>query len=271
MYGLLSVSFGTSHEETRVKTIDAINGKLQEEFSDWPFYTAWSSQRLISKVKKERGEEHDTVEMALARMSADGIDDVIVSTMCLMQGAEMAKITKAVNAWLAVGGRAACITKPILWSPEDRQAVARIIRDEFAGIPPEDAVLLMGHGTEVGSVVYGPNNVYGKVQAELYALGCKRFFIATVEGRPSLDDVWSLVEACGAPCVHLAPLMIVAGDHALNDMAGEEEGSWASRVKAHGLRAEPYLKGLGEYEGVQQLVCEHVRQAIMLREVALRG
>lgn len=271
MNGLLSVSFGTSHEETRAKTIDAINEKLQAEFPDWPFYTAWSSQRLISKVKKERGEEHDTVEMALARMAADGIDDVIVSTMCLMQGAEMAKITKMVNAWLAAGNRAARITKPMLWSSDDRQTVARIIRDEFADIPPEDAVMLMGHGTEVGSVVYGPNDVYGRVQAEFATLGCKRFFVATVEGRPSFDEMWPLIEACGAPCVHLAPLMVVAGDHALNDMAGDDEDSWASRIKARGLRAEPLLKGLGEYEGIQELVCEHVRQSIMLREVTLRG
>lgn len=271
MHGLLSVSFGTSHEGTRVKTIDAINERLRAEFLDWPLYTAWSSQFLVSKVKEERGELHDTVEMALARMAADGIDDVIVSTTCLMQGVEMARITQAVNAWVSAGRRFAGMTKPLLWSVDDRRAVARIIRDEFSPVVPDDgALLLMGHGTEVGSV-FGANDVYGQVQAELAALGCRWYFVATVEGRPTFDDVWPLVQASGAQRVHLAPLMIVAGDHALNDLAGDGEGSWANMIRARGLQAEPVLKGLGEYEGIRKLVCDHVQQAMILREVSMRG
>lgn len=271
MHGLLSVSFGTSHEEARAKTIDAINDKLRGEYPDWPLYTAWSSEFLVSKVKEEHGELHDTVEMALSRMAADGIDDVIVSTTCLMQGVEMARITKAVNEWLAGGRRCARLTKPLLWSVDDRRTVARVIRDEFAPIVPEgEALLLMGHGTEVGSVV-GANDVYGRVQAELLALGCGRYCVATVEGRPTLDDVWPLVEASGARRVFLAPLMIVAGDHARNDMAGDGVDSWASKIRARGLQVEPILKGLGEYEGIRQLVCDHVEQAMILREVDLRG
>ena len=266
MRGMLFVSFGTSHEDTRVKTIDAIQAKVRAAFPNCVPYSAWTSGVIIKKVAAERGEHHDTLDEALARMDADGVDDLIVSTTCLMHGAEMAKIEKAVIPWAAERNIPTQIAEPLLNSPDDRAAVARAIADEFAGLGADDAVLLMGHGSPVSG-----NEVYRQVQDAFRAQGSDRFFVATVEGEPTFDDVLPLVQASGAARVHLAPLMIVAGDHAKNDLAGEDDDSWASRVAACGLEAVPVLKGLGEYAGIQQLVCDHVEQALMLREVALRG
>lgn len=266
MKGMLFVSFGTSHEDTRVKTIDAIEAKVRAAFPDCAPYSAWTSGKIVRKVAAERGEHHDTLDEALARMDADGVTELIVSTTCLMHGAEMAKIEKAVIPWAAERNIPTEIAEPLLNSPDDRSAVARAVADEFAGLGADDAVLLMGHGSPTSS-----NEVYVQMQEAFRAQGRDRFFVATVEGAPTFEDVMPSIEASGAARVHLAPLMIVAGDHAKNDLAGEDDDSWASRVTARGFEAVPVLKGLGEYAGIQQLVCDHVEQALMMREVALRG
>ena len=265
MKGLLSVAFGTSYEQTRVKTIDAVEASLRAEFPDFAFYSAWSSGSIVSKVKAERGEHHDTLDEAFARLSADGVDDLIVSTMFLMHGGEMAKVVRAVESWMAPGARSAHIAEPLLSSAADRQTVARVICDEFASVPESDALLLMGHGSSQGA-----NEVYDGVQSELHALGRTRFFVATVEGTPTFEDAWELIAKSGASCVHLAPLMIVAGDHAVNDMAGGDD-SWASRIEAGGFRTEVVMRGLGECEGIRRLVCDHAHDAAVVREVDLRG
>lgn len=264
--GMLLVSFGTSHEETRMRTIDAIESKVREAFPKCTHYSAWTSGVIIKKVAAERGEHHDTLDEALARIDADSIEDLVVSTTCLMQGAEMTKIKDAVSIWARRRKIPVYYAEPLLNSPDDRVAVARVLCEEFADLADDEAVLLMGHGSPVRG-----NEVYSGLQEELDKLGCKRIFVATVEGEPKFEDAIPLVEASGARRVHLAPLMIVAGDHAKNDLTGEDKNSWASMVSARGLEPIPHLKGLGEYAGIQQLVCDHVNQALVLREVALRG
>lgn len=268
--GMLFVSFGTSHEDTRIKTIDAIEAKIHAAFPNCTPYSAWTSGVIIKKVKAERGEHHDTLEEALARMTADGIEDLIVSTTCLIDGAEMAKIKKAVWAWADENDVLTHVADPLMASTYDRAAVAQAICDEFSFIGKDEALLLMGHGTSEEGFVE-TNAVYGKLQDELHAKGRPRFFVATVEGEPTFDDALKLIEECRARCVYLAPLMIVAGDHAKNDLAGDGEDSWASQLKARSLQVKAVLKGLGEYDGIQQLACDHVDHALMVREVALRG
>ena len=265
MRGLLSVCFGTSHADTRERTIDAIEASLQREFPDRAFYSAWTSSRIVAKTR-ERGELHDTLDEAFSRLDADGVNDLVVSTMCLMPGKEMAMIARGVEVWANSHGHSAYLADPLLATEGDRRAVARIVRDEFSFVGDDDALLLMGHGcADVDS------DVFSNLQSELHAQGRRRFFVATVEGAPSFEDALPLIDACGAQRVYVAPLMIVAGDHAKNDMAGAGEDSWASRLRASGKQVEVVMKGLGEYEGIHQLVCDHVREALMIREVALRG
>lgn len=256
MKGLLSVSFGTSYADTRVKTIDAVDGKLASAFPDRSFYSAWTSSRIMAKVLAERGERHDSLAEAFERLSADGVDDLVVASTCLMNGNETRKIAEAAREWASTGGRVAYVAEPLLSSPEDHAAMARAIADQFASVPGTDAVLLMGHGSPFGS-----NRLYSDLQDALHALGKDWFFVATVEGEPTFEDAVSLLEKRGADRVVLAPLMIVAGDHARNDLAGDDEDSWASMLGARGFETEAVLKGLGEYAAVQQLVVDHARAA----------
>ena len=255
MKGLLSVSFGTSYADTRAKTIDAIDAKLAAAFPDRAFYSAWTSPRIMAKVLAERGEHHDSLDEAFARMDADGVDDLVVATMCLMQGGEMRKISETARAWAAQGDRVVRVARPLMASQADHAAAARAIADEFSDVNEGEAVLLMGHGSSFGS-----NDLYADVQTELRALGKDDFFVATVEGEPIFEDVLPLIEASGITRVHLAPFMIVAGDHARNDMAGGDD-SWASQLSARGIEVEVVLKGLGEYQAIQQLVVDHASSA----------
>ena len=266
MKGLLSVSFGTSHEETRGKTIDVVEEKLRAEFPDMAFYSAWTSKHIIEKVKAERGEHHNTLDEALEQLTADGVDDLAVASTCLMRGIETRKIDKAVHAWESVSGRSACIAPPLLSASEDRKAVARVIGEEFSSVPDEDALLLMGHGS-----AHESNKAYGEFLNVLRSFGHKNYYVATVEGQPAFDDVLPVIESSGVTRVHLAPLMFVAGDHAKNDLAGDSPDSWKSRIEACGMQTEVVMRGLGEYEGIHELVCEHVKDALLIREVALRG
>lgn len=256
MKAVLSVSFGTSFVETREKTIDQIDAKAAAAFPDRAFYTAWTSGIIVRKVRAERGEHHDTLAEAFAHLDADGVDDLVVATTCLLQGGETNKVEQAVSAWLAQGGRLARIARPLLATDEGCAELARVVRDEFTAEVGDDALLLMGHGSP-----NGPNYVYDQVQSELRALGCDRYFVATVEGTPTFDDVVDAVVECGANRVCLAPLMIVAGDHANNDLAGDGDESWKSLLEARGLATRPILRGLGEYEGVQDMICKRALEA----------
>lgn len=256
MKGLLSVSFGTSYADTRAKTIDAIDAKLAEAFPDRAFYSAWTSPRIMAKVLAERGEHHDSLDEAFARLDADGVDDLVVSTMCLMQGGEMRKITEAAHAWAAQEGHTVHLADPLLSDSADHVAMAQALADEFSHVPATDAVVFMGHGSAIGS-----NQLYSDVQVALHAIGKHNFFVATVEGTPTLDDATLQLESFGAGRVWLAPLMIVAGDHARNDLAGDGEESWTNRLAARGFETEVVLKGLGEYAAVQNLAVDHARDA----------
>ena len=262
MKALLSVSFGTSYEETRIKTIDVIDELLASAFPGRALYSAWTSGRIVARVRAERGEHHDTLEEAFERMGADGVDDLLVAVTCLMDGHEMRKITSAVKAWESEGaGRNARVARPLLSSQEDREAMATAVCEEFSDVSADEAVLLMGHGSPKG-----PNEVYGQIQDLLAGRGRANFLVATVEGEPVFEDALAALEQLGPSRVYLAPFMFVAGDHAINDMAGEDDDSWVSRLKAHGFQVEVVLKGLGQYPAVQRLVVDHALSADCLAD-----
>ena len=168
----------------------------------------------------------------------------------------MRKISEAAHAWAAQGERTVRLADPLLTAPADHAAMAQALADEFAHVPATDAVVFMGHGSAMGS-----NQLYSDVQDALHAIGKRNFLVATVEGTPTLDDAMHELESLGSDRVWLAPLMIVAGDHARNDLAGDGEESWTNRLAVCGFETEVVLKGLGEYAAVQKLAVDHARDA----------
>ena len=257
MKGVLCVSFGTSHASTRVKTIEAIENKLRESFPDRKLYSAWSSAVIRKKVLEERGELHDSVEEAFSKARCEGVDDLIVATTFLMPGREMKRVEEAVASWAAEGSCNVSFAKPLLSTKDDLRQLVDAVCAEFSQIGDDEALLLMGHGSKRGS-----NDVYYQIQDLLRTSGHPQFFVATVEGEPTFEDVLPVVLASNARTVYLAPLMIVAGDHANNDLAGPGEGSWQSILRDEGMQTQAMLKGLGEYAGVQAMICAHAQTAL---------
>ena len=254
--GLLAVSFGTSVNETRRKTIDAIENDMREAFPDYKLYRAWTSGMIIKKLKKRDKLQIDTVKEAVERMLAEGITEVIVQPTHVINGIENDQMIADV---LAYRERFSDIRfgTPLLTSEEDSAAVIRAVMEEFGEISKDTALVFMGHGT-----THYANSIYAALDYKFKDMGYSNVFLGTVEAYPSMETLKKLVRAHGAKRVILAPFMVVAGDHAMNDMSGEDEDSWRSRFEAEGFQVECVLKGLGEYRGVRKLYMDHIRAAL---------
>ena len=259
--GLLAVSFGTLHKETCDKTIGAIEGALAEAFPDHALYRAWTSRFIIKKLRESHGIHCDTLEEALQRMAADGIKEVLVQPTHLLDGFENEKM-KQVLAELADPFDSIRIGANLLDSESDIDAVSRIVLEDIYSeccCDDASALVLMGHGNRHDPA---SNEVYHMLQKRLADQGYHRVFVGTVEGSPNLEDVLAALQKHGSITkAFVTPLMIVAGNHALNDMAGEGEDSWVNQIKGVGISAVPIIKGLGEYKAVQQLFIDHATAA----------
>lgn len=256
--GLLAVSFGTSVNETREKTIDAIERELAAACPDCQLYRAWTSRMIIRKLKQRDQVQIDTVKEAFARMLADGITEVMVQPTHVIKGIENEQMMEEIRSFsehfekISVG-------EPLLSSEEDFRKVIEAVMEEQEDLEEQEALVFMGHGTE-----HHVNPVYAALDYMFKDLGYENVHVGTVEAHPSFASVLRLVKASDVKKVRLAPFMVVAGDHAMNDMAGGEEDSWKSLLEAEGYEVTCVLKGLGEYKGIQKLYAEHARQAELL-------
>ena len=254
---LLVVSFGTSFNDSRRLTIGGIESALEAAFPDYSLRRGFTSQIIIDHVKKRDGVTIDNVGEALDRAVANSVKTLVVQPTHLMNGFEyndlMDELAQYADAFekMSVG-------QPLLSSDEDFQTVAKAI---VAATKEYDdgktAICFMGHGTEADS-----NSVYAKMQQVLSDMGAEHYYIGTVEASPSLDDVLKQVKAGEYTRVVLEPLMVVAGDHANNDMAGDDEDSWKSAFEAADYEVVPVLRGLGEISEIQQIYVTHAQQAV---------
>ena len=231
---LLVVSFGTSYNDSRRLTIGAIENAMEEAFPEYAVRRGFTSQIIIDHVKSRDNVAIDNVKQALDRAVENGVKTLVIQPT-----------------HLAIG-------KPMLTSEADFQAVEQAITEATAEYDDgKTAICFMGHGTEAAS-----NAVYETLQDQLTQSGHENYYIGTVEAEPSLDTVLSAVQKGTYERVILVPLMIVAGDHANNDMAGEEADSWKSTFEAAGYQVECLLNGLGELESIQKILVEHAQDAI---------
>ena len=255
---LLVVSFGTSYNDSRRLTIGAIEKQLEEAFPDYSVRRAFTSQIIIDHVQSRDNVKIDNVKEALDRAVANNVKTLVVQpTHLMMDGIEYTDLVNEVANY-ADAFEHLEISAPLLTEDADFDAVAAAITEATAQYDDgETAICFMGHGTEAES-----NKVYAKMQALLTDKGFANYYVGTVEATPSLEDLLALVKQGSYKKVVLEPLMVVAGDHANNDMAGDEEGSWKTEFEKAGFETECMLKGLGENEAIRNIYVEHARQAI---------
>ena len=255
---ILVVSFGTSSNDSRDITIGAVEKAIADEFPGYEVRRAFTAQKIIDKLRKRDGVEIDNVTQALDRAVADGVKRLVIQPTHLMNGLEYQDI---MDEWEKYQGDFEQIVtgEPLLSSDEDFLAVSEaIVGATAADDDGETAIVFMGHGTEADS-----NQVYGKMQDTLADGGHGNYYVGTVEAEPRLEDIIGALKKAGKyKRVVLCPLMLVAGDHANNDMAGEEEDSWKSVLEAEGYEVDCRIHGLGELEDIREIYVAHVKDAV---------
>ena len=276
---LLVVSFGTSFNDSRAEDIKGIEDALAEAFPDWSVRRAFTAQIIINHVQARDDEQIDNMQQALDRAVANGVKNLVVQPTHLMHGAEYDEMVEAIDAYKDKFESVA-IAEPMLGEVgddatvinDDKAAVAQAITDEAvkeagydnmeAAAEDGTAFVFMGHGTS-----HTANVTYDQMQTQMDNLGFTNAFIGTVEGEPedtACDEVINKVKDAGFKKVILRPLMVVAGDHANNDMAGDDDDSWKSMFEASGDfdEIDCQIEGLGRIDAVEQLYVAHTQAAI---------
>ncbi len=254
---ILVVSFGTSYHESREITIGAIENAIEKDFSDYTVRRAFTSQMIIDILAKRDNIKIDNVEQALERAVSEGVQTLIVQPTHLMNGYEYRDMVHILEKYQHKFEKIA-LAEPLLTSHEDFQNVmGAMIKDTCQYDDGQTAICFMGHGTEAAS-----NQVYAKLQNMLKSNGYSHYFIATVEAAPTLEDIIPKIKKGSYRKVVLQPLMVVSGDHANHDMAGNEEGCWRAEFEKEGYEVECVLRGLGELERIQSIYIQHTQAAI---------
>ena len=274
---LLVVSFGTSFNDSRVADIKSIEDALQEANPDWSVRRAFTAQIIINHIQARDGEKIDNMEQALERAVANGVKQLVVQPTHLMHGAEYDEMCAAIDK-VRDQFESVEIAEPMLGEVgsdatvinADKEAVAKAVvaaalsesgyESTAAAKEAGVAYVLMGHGTAHVAKV-----TYSQMAAQMDKLGYENVFIGTVEGEPedtSCEAVIAAVKEAGYTTVVLRPLMVVAGDHANNDMAGADDDSWKTMFEAAGLTVNCQISGLGRIADVQALYVAHTKAAI---------
>ena len=272
---LLAVSFGTSFADTREKTIGAIERRLEERFPDCTVQRCFTSRMIRKKLLERDGLEIYSPEQAMRNAQEKGIRELIVQPLYLMHGFEHRRLMETVREAAPSFDKLA-VGKPLLSDDTDFSTMADAILRNLSAPEPDTAVVLMGHGNEkktrhipentkaeiMSARDIQDNAVFAGLQQSLRKAGADNYFVATVEGEPEIGDILPVIKERGFRKVVLAPFMVVAGDHARNDLAGEDEDSWKKIFTRSGFQVETVLRGIGEWEEVQDLFAAHAAQCM---------
>ena len=253
---LLVVSFGTSHAETREKTISAIEKNIAAVYPDYEVRRAFTSGMILKVLEKRDGIVIDNVAEAMNRLVSDGFEEVLVQPTHVIPGEEYDDMVGDAMMFEDQFEKIS-IGTPLLYGPEDYRKVIAAVMEQFPELGEREALVLMGHGTE-----HPVNAVYAALDYQFKDIGFPNVFVGTVEAYPGVETVLKHVEAFRPEKVVMLPLMVVAGDHAVNDMAGDEEDSWKSIFERAGYKVDCVLKGLGEFQAIRDIYIEHIGSLI---------
>lgn len=261
---ILVVSFGTTYPETLAKTIVAAEDRIRAAFPEFEVRRAFTSRMVIRRLAERDGLLVENEQQALARLQQEGFNEIYVQPLHVVAGAEYDKIKRVVLKMVHQPPYCAIkMGRPLLYftGQEDRpDDYALALQALAATLPPlaeRQAVVLMGHGG-----LHPANTAYAALQLKMEQLGWRQHYVYAVEGFPSLADVVAKLQAAGVQRVWLQPFMLVAGDHALNDMASDAEDSAKSVLLQAGFAVDVKLCGLGELPGIQDIYVQHLRDAM---------
>lgn len=252
---LMVVSFGTAYEETRKKTIDEIETDLRTAFPERAFYRAWTSGMIRRKLQAEKGIQIDSVSEAMERILGDGVTDLLVQPTHMMVGGEYEAVRQAISAY-AKRFDVLNMGDPLLADVESLSDLADAIISTYAELRDDELLALMGHGSARSSFAS-----YELLDKRFRESGHANICVGTVEHEPGIAPVLARINARKPRKVTIAPLLVVAGGHAVRDMAGDGPESWKSQISATGIQTECILKGMGEYQAVRDLYIRHARHA----------
>ncbi len=252
---ILVVSFGTSYKETREKTIGACEQKIKDGLKGYDFYRAFTSNMIIRKLKNRDGIEIENPIQALDRLYKEGYNEVVVQTLHIICGEEFNKLKEQVETYKDKFGKIV-LGRPLLSKIDDYKDTVEAIKYQIPEMGENEAVVFMGHGTFHESHATYPALEYMMRDAGINA------YVGTVEGYPELNQVINRLKENNIKTVNLMPFMLVAGDHAINDMAGDDEDSWKTILEEDEFDVKIHLQGLGENPYIQEKFMEHAHDCI---------
>ena len=259
---ILVMTFGTTFADTRAKTIDAVEAAIQKAHPDIPVFEAYTSHIIIDRVKAKEGIQKMTPEEAFTKLKAEGYTRVAVVSLDVIPGMEYSYDSIITKMQMSKFKELSLAT-PLMYfqgtegEPDQVVDFLNAVKSQFPVMGKEDATLIMAHGTP-----HPGNAYYSVIQDRIEKLGMNNVFVYSVEGRPNLDDVIPKLKAKGFKNVTLMPIMMVAGDHANNDMAGDDPDSHKSILTKAGFKVNTYIHGLGENENVRALYIQRANEAL---------
>ena len=248
---ILVISFGSTVEKARKESIEPIENDLRNAFEDRVFYRAWTSDFVRKKVLENNGISIASVEDALDEMINDGMTDVLIQLTHMLEGEESMKAKEEIAA-KAGEFEAVHIGRALLSDEPDMKAFVRILEKEYAQIPKNEMVVFMGHGSGHAKIP-----VYDLLNRQLDADGYPHMHVGSVEGNPGFFPVIKRIKERRPDHVTIAPLLVVAGRHVMDDMSGDRPDSWKNVISAEGIKVSCVMKGLGEYKSVRDIYVRH--------------
>lgn len=259
---IVVMTFGTTYKDTRAKTIDAVEKAIQAKYPDIPVYEAYTSHIIIDRVKKNEGIKKYTPEEMFAKLKKEGYTRIAVVSLDIIPGMEYS-YDATVTKMHASDFKSVSLATPLMYyqgtegEPDQVVDFLKAVSTQFPKTSKDSAIMLMAHGTP-----HPGNAYYSVIQDRIHELGMNNVFVYSVEGRPNLEDVIPKLHAKGIKSITLMPIMMVAGDHANNDMAGDEPDSHKSILTKEGFKVSAYIHGLGENQAIRDIYVQRAEEAV---------